>query len=63
MGASHIIGIDTNEKRFDLAKELGCSDTFNPSKDEDFDSFLEQRGLKWGLDFTFDCTGDVYVMR
>jgi S-(hydroxymethyl)glutathione dehydrogenase/alcohol dehydrogenase len=29
-GAARIIGIDTNSKKFELAKKLGCTECINP---------------------------------
>merc|ERR1712190_217859 len=30
VGASSIVGVDTNPKKFEIAKQLGCTDCINP---------------------------------
>lgn len=63
-GARQIIGIDINPKKFPKATELGCTECYNPLelKDQSIKDFLLSK-YKWGYDFTFDCTGNVKVMR
>ncbi|WP_201617928.1 S-(hydroxymethyl)glutathione dehydrogenase/class III alcohol dehydrogenase [Psychrobacter urativorans] len=60
--ASRIIGIDINEDKFELAKKLGATDCINP-KDYDKpiqDVIVEMTG---GVDYSFECIGNVDVMR
>lgn len=62
-GASRIIAIDINPGKFDMAKKLGATDCVDSSK---LDKPVQQHivGMtQWGVDFTFDCTGNVAVMR
>ena len=59
-GARRIVGVDLNEDKFGLAKSLGATDTVNGGGDVK-DSLLKLE--KWGYDYTFDCTGNVHVMR
>merc|ERR1719230_848247 len=62
-GATRIIGVDTNPKKFGIATELGCTDVVNP---KDHDKPVQQVivGMtKWGVDYSFDCTGNTEVMR
>ncbi|CAE7221865.1 frmA, partial [Symbiodinium necroappetens] len=62
-GASRIFAIDTNPKKFEIAKDLGATDCVNP---KDYDKPIQQVlvGMtKWGIDYTFDCTGNTEVMR
>jgi len=59
-GARRIVGVDLNEDKFDLAKSLGATDCVNGGGDVKA-KLLEME--KWGYDYTFDCTGNVYVMR
>eukprot|EP00913_Durusdinium_trenchii_P012008 g11281.t1 len=62
-GAARIFAIDMNPKKFEMAKELGATDCVNP---KDYDKPIQQVivGMtKWGVDYTFDCTGNVEVMR
>jgi len=62
-GASRIFAIDMNPKKFDIAKKLGATDCVNP-KDHDKPIQEVLVGMtKWGIDYTFDCTGNVDVMR
>uniref|UniRef100_A0A8C5PHD6 alcohol dehydrogenase n=1 Tax=Leptobrachium leishanense TaxID=445787 RepID=A0A8C5PHD6_9ANUR len=61
-GAAHIIGVDINTGKFDLAKELGATECINP---KDFDKpisqvLLEQTG--GGLEFVFECIGKTDTM-
>ena len=61
--AGRIIAIDINPGKFELAKELGATDVVNP-KDHDRaiqDVIVELTG--GGVDFSFECIGNVNVMR
>ncbi len=61
--AGRIIAIDTNPNKFILAKELGATDCVNP-KDHDRpiqDVIVEM--TDGGVDFSFECIGNVDVMR
>ncbi len=63
-GATKIIGIDLNSKKFDLAEKLGATCCVNPNELNGVsikDHLLSTE--KWGYNFTFDCTGNVKVMR
>jgi len=54
-----------NAKKFDIAKQLGCTDCVNP-KDHDKpiqQVLVEMSPTKFGFDYTFDCTGNTEVMR
>mmetsp|Transcript_10237 Transcript_10237/g.30833 ORF Transcript_10237/g.30833 Transcript_10237/m.30833 type:complete len:390 (+) Transcript_10237:72-1241(+) len=62
-GASRIFAIDTNPKKFELAKKWGATDCLNP---KDFDKPIQQvlvEKTEWGCDYTFECIGNVEVMR
>lgn len=64
-GASRIFAIDRNPKKFDIAKQLGATDCINPD-DLPTGTTIQAHlvGLtKWGIDYTFDATGVVSVMR
>jgi S-(hydroxymethyl)glutathione dehydrogenase/alcohol dehydrogenase len=61
--AGRIFAIDTNPDKFELAKAFGATDFLNP---KDYDKpiqqvLVEQTG--WGIDHTFECIGNVNVMR
>ncbi|PNH87661.1 S-(hydroxymethyl)glutathione dehydrogenase/class III alcohol dehydrogenase [Vibrio diazotrophicus] len=63
VGASRIIGIDINEKKFELAKQLGATDCINP---QHFDKSIQEVIVEMtdgGVDFSFECIGNVNVMR
>merc|ERR1712156_1211839 len=59
-GARRTVGVDLNEDKFAAAKSLGATDCVNGGGDVKA-KLLEME--KWGYDYTFDCTGNVYVMR
>lgn len=61
--ASRIIGIDINESKFELAKELGATECINP---QDYDKPIQDVIIEMtdgGVDFSFECIGNVEVMR
>jgi len=60
-GAKKIYGIDVNVKKFDIAKKFGADECVNPMEQDSKDWLLSKE--KWGIDFTYDCTGNVNVMR
>ena len=63
-GASQIIAVDINPSKFDMAKKLGATDAVNPNEiDGPVQKHIAGTLTKWGVDYTFDCTGDVEVMR
>lgn len=63
-GAERIFVIDINDKKKDLAMKLGATDFINPKEVENGDIVKHLLSLTtWGLDYTFDCTGNVEVMR
>ncbi|KLV11109.1 S-(hydroxymethyl)glutathione dehydrogenase/class III alcohol dehydrogenase [Photobacterium ganghwense] len=62
-GASRIIGIDINEDKYALAKKLGATDCINPN---DYDKPIQEVIVEMtdgGVDFSFECIGNVNVMR
>ena len=61
--AGRIIVIDTNPDKFDLARVFGATDCVNP---KDFDKPIQQVIVEmtgWGVDHSFECIGNVNVMR
>ena len=61
--AGRIIAIDVNPEKFEIARQLGATDVVNP-KDYDKpiqDVIVELTG--GGVDFSFECIGNVKVMR
>ena len=62
--ASKIIVVDVNDAKQDWAKKFGATDFVNPTKlngQSVQDKLIEL--TDGGLDYTFDCTGNVGVMR
>ncbi len=61
--ASRIIAIDINESKFELAKKLGATDCVNP---KDYDKPIQEVIVEMtdgGVDYSFECIGNVNVMR
>lgn len=62
-GAGRIIAIDTNPAKFALARHFGATECINPN---DYQEPIHQViiGLtEWGVDHSFECIGNVEVMR
>ncbi|GGW91019.1 S-(hydroxymethyl)glutathione dehydrogenase/class III alcohol dehydrogenase [Alteromonas halophila] len=62
-GASRIIAIDINESKFDLAAKLGATDCINPKA---YDKPIQEVIVDLtdgGVDYSFECIGNVDVMR
>nr|CAB3220131.1 Ciadh3 alcohol dehydrogenase class 3 [Phallusia mammillata] len=62
-GASRIIGVDINTKKFETAKEFGATECVNPL---DFKVPIEDKIIEitdGGCDFTFECIGNVKTMK
>lgn len=68
VGAKTIIGVDTDPGKFERAKEWGCTDCINPKDLGDqsiVDKIVEmttEEGVG-GVDYSFECIGNVQVMR
>lgn len=61
--AGRIIAIDTNPAKFALAQEFGATDCLNPN---DYDKPIQEVVVEmtgWGVDHSFECIGNVNVMR
>ena len=60
-GAGRIIGIDTNPKKFALARQFGVTDCLNPTDAANVaEAIIDMSG--GGVDFSFECIGNVEVM-
>ncbi|MEB3318140.1 MAG: S-(hydroxymethyl)glutathione dehydrogenase/class III alcohol dehydrogenase [Cyanobacteriota bacterium] len=62
-GASRIIGIDVNPEKFTIARQLGATDCVNP---RDHDVSIQEVIVALtdgGVDYSFECIGNVEVMR
>jgi len=62
-GASRIFAVDINEGKFGPAADLGATDFVNPAKHDKPIQQVLVGETKWGIDYTFDCTGSTAVMR
>ncbi|GLI64603.1 hypothetical protein VaNZ11_007910 [Volvox africanus] len=63
VGASRIIAVDINPAKFQAAKEFGATECINP---KDYERPIQQvivEMTEWGCDYTFECIGNVSVMR
>ena len=62
-GAGRIIGVDINETKFELARKLGATDCVNPTLlDKPIQDVIVEM-TDGGVDFSFECIGNVNVMR
>ncbi len=62
-GAGRIIAIDINESKFELAKQLGATECVNP---KNYDKPIQEVVVELtdgGVDFSFECIGNVNTMR
>ncbi|MDX1459853.1 MAG: S-(hydroxymethyl)glutathione dehydrogenase/class III alcohol dehydrogenase, partial [Xanthomonadales bacterium] len=62
-GAGRIVEIDINEDKFDMARMLGATDFVNP---KDYDAPIQDVIVDLtdgGVDYSFECIGNVNVMR
>jgi S-(hydroxymethyl)glutathione dehydrogenase/alcohol dehydrogenase len=63
VGAERIIAIDINEDKFEMARQFGATDCVNP---KDFSDPIQQVIVDMtdgGVDYSFECIGNVQVMR
>lgn len=61
--AARIIGVDINPAKFELAQQLGATECVNP---KDYDAPIQQVLVELtdgGADYTFECVGNVNLMR
>jgi len=64
-GARYIVGVDINDSKFPTALSMGATECVNSltcNEEKDVKKWLLGRE-KWGYDYTYDCTGNVHVMR
>jgi S-(hydroxymethyl)glutathione dehydrogenase/alcohol dehydrogenase len=63
VGAEQIVGVDLNPARKAIAEKFGMTDFVNPSEVEgDLVAYLVNL-TKGGADYTFECVGNVKLMR
>ena len=62
VGARRIIGVDLNADKKEMATQFGMTDFVNPSEVDDVvDHLIQMTG--GGVDYSFECIGNVNVMR
>ena len=61
--AIRIIAVDTNPGKFDLARAFGATDCVNPKDHEKPIQQVIVDMTGWGVDHSFECIGNVNVMR
>ncbi len=61
--AERIIAIDVNPAKFDFARSLGATDFVNPTDHEDPIQEVIVDLTDGGVDYSFECIGNVEVMR
>lgn len=62
-GAARIIAVDVNPAKFELARQMGATDCINP---RDYDKPIQEVIVELtdgGVDYSFECIGNVDVMR
>lgn len=61
--AKRIVAIDINEDKFELARKMGATDCINPTKyDKPIQDVIVEL-TDGGVDYSFECIGNVDVMR
>lgn len=61
--AGRIIAIDVNPDKFTLARQLGATDCINPNDYSDTIQDVIVEMTDGGVDYSFECIGNVHVMR
>lgn len=62
VGANKIIGIDLNPNKVELARKFGMTDFINPKEVENVVEAIQDL-TNGGVDYSFECIGNVNVMR
>ncbi|KAF8778305.1 Alcohol dehydrogenase class-3 like protein [Argiope bruennichi] len=62
-GAARIIGVDINPEKFEVAKQFGCTEFVNPKDHQKPIQEVLIEMTDGGLDYTFECIGNVSTMR
>jgi S-(hydroxymethyl)glutathione dehydrogenase/alcohol dehydrogenase len=62
VGADRIIGIDINPAREKLGRDFGLTDFINPKETENITEAIVDL-TDGGVDYSFECIGDVNIMR
>ena len=62
-GAERIIAVDVNPEKFEFAKQMGATEFVNPT---DYDQPVSEAIVdltNGGVDYSFECVGEVDLMR
>ena len=62
VGADRIIGVDINAEKIDLARSFGMTDFINPADVDDVSQAIVDL-TDGGVDYSFECIGNVNTMR
>jgi len=62
-GASRILAIDVNPEKFEIARQLGATDCIDPTAYEEPIQQVIVDLTEGGVDYSFECIGNVEVMR
>jgi S-(hydroxymethyl)glutathione dehydrogenase/alcohol dehydrogenase len=62
VGAARIIGVDLNPAKVELARRFGMTDFVNPAEVKDVTQAIIDM-TNGGVDYSFECIGNVKVMR
>ena len=63
-GASKIIAVDVNPNKFPAAIKMGATDCVDPGTlSIPVQQHIAGQMTEWGVDYSFDCTGNTEVMR
>jgi S-(hydroxymethyl)glutathione dehydrogenase/alcohol dehydrogenase len=62
VGADRIIGIDINPAKAELARAFGMTDFINPKEVDDVTAAIIDL-TQGGVDYSFECIGNVHTMR
>jgi S-(hydroxymethyl)glutathione dehydrogenase/alcohol dehydrogenase len=61
--AARIIAVDLNSDKFEMARQLGATDCINPSELTGSVTEAIVEMTRGGVDYSFECIGNVDVMR
>lgn len=62
VGADRIIGVDLNPSKVELARQFGMTDFINPNEVDDVTAAIIDM-TDGGVDYSFECIGNVNTMR
>lgn len=62
-GASKIIAVDINNDKIAIAKQFGATDFINPKEHDKTIQEVLIEMTDGGLDYTFECVGNIHIMR